>query len=46
MKKLLSLVLIAILAATLVGACAEGHKIGMLPKFKGENYFDGCYVGA
>ena len=46
MKKLLSLILVAVLAAALVGACAEGHKIGMLPKFKGENYFDGCYVGA
>lgn len=24
----------------------EGYTIAMLPKFKGENYFDGCYVGA
>jgi rhamnose transport system substrate-binding protein/rhamnose transport system permease protein len=25
---------------------AKDYKIAMLPKFKGENYFDGCYVGA
>ncbi len=25
---------------------AKTYKIAMLPKFKGENYFDGCYVGA
>lgn len=24
----------------------KSYKIAMLPKFKGENYFDGCYVGA
>lgn len=24
----------------------EGYTIAMLPKFKGENYFDGCFVGA
>lgn len=24
----------------------EKYTIAMLPKFKGENYFDGCYVGA
>ena len=49
MKKLLSLILVAIIATTLLAgfASAEGtYKIGMLPKFKGENYFDGCYVGA
>ena len=49
MKKLLSLILVAIIATTLLAgfASAEGtFKIGMLPKFKGENYFDGCYVGA
>ena len=27
-------------------AADEGYTIAMLPKFKGENYFDGCYVGA
>lgn len=49
MKKLLSLILVVMMAATLFAgvASAEGtYKIGMLPKFKGENYFDGCYVGA
>ena len=49
MKKLLSLILVAIIATTLLAgfASAEGtYKVGMLPKFKGENYFDGCYVGA
>ena len=49
MKNLLSLILVAIIATTLLAgfASAEGtYKIGMLPKFKGENYFDGCYVGA
>ena len=49
MKKLLSLILVALIATTLFAgmASAEGaYKIGMLPKFKGENYFDGCYVGA
>lgn len=49
MKKLLALVLVAVLATALFAglASAEGtFKIGMLPKFKGENYFDGCYVGA
>ena len=49
MKKLLSLILVVIIATTLLAgfASAEGtYKIGMLPKFKGENYFDGCYVGA
>jgi ABC-type sugar transport system substrate-binding protein len=25
---------------------AKKYRIAMLPKFKGENYFDGCYVGA
>jgi rhamnose transport system substrate-binding protein len=51
MKKLLALLLVALLTAALfVGAAVaeEGkvYKIGMLPKFKGENYFDGCFVGA
>ncbi len=48
MRKLLAIILVALLAlsqAALV-ASAEGYKIGMLPKFKGENYFDGCFVGA
>ncbi len=27
-------------------AAGEPYRIAMLPKFKGENYFDGCYVGA
>ena len=27
-------------------AADEKFTIAMLPKFKGENYFDGCYVGA
>ena len=50
MKKLLALVLVAILATALFAGFASAEedtiKIGMLPKFKGENYFDGCYVGA
>lgn len=49
MKKLLALILVAMIATTLFAgfASAEGTlKIGMLPKFKGENYFDGCFVGA
>lgn len=48
MRKLVALILTAVLAVTLLAsvASAEGYKIGMLPKFKGENYFDGCYVGA
>ena len=28
------------------GGSEKQWKIAMLPKFKGENYFDGCYVGA
>ena len=27
-------------------AADDSYTIAMLPKFKGENYFDGCYVGA
>ncbi|NLF26806.1 MAG: substrate-binding domain-containing protein [Clostridiales bacterium] len=49
MKKLLALLLVALMATTLLAGVAsaeEPYKIGMLPKFKGENYFDGCYVGA
>lgn len=50
MKKLLSLVLVVILTTALFAGFASAEedtiKIGMLPKFKGENYFDGCYVGA
>ncbi len=49
MKKVLSLILVAIMMTTLFAAAAmaeDTYKIGMLPKFKGENYFDGCYVGA
>lgn len=48
MKKLLAILLVAMMATALFAgvASAEGYKIGMLPKFKGENYFDGCYVGA
>ena len=49
MKKLLSLILVAVIVTSMFAcaASAEGtYKIGMLPKFKGENYFDGCYVGA
>lgn len=50
MKKLLALLLVAIMATALFAGVASAesdtYKIGMLPKFKGENYFDGCYVGA
>lgn len=49
MKKLVALLLVAMLAIALFAGMAsaeEPYKIGMLPKFKGENYFDGCYVGA
>lgn len=36
------------LAAAFAGHASAGEKyrIAMLPKFKGENYFDGCYAGA
>jgi rhamnose transport system substrate-binding protein len=44
-KKTLALVLLLTLVFCAT-ATAESYKIGMLPKFKGENYFDGCYVGA
>ncbi|MEF9973343.1 MAG: substrate-binding domain-containing protein [Clostridia bacterium] len=49
MKKTLALVLTVLLTMTLfagIASAEDGYKIGMLPKFKGENYFDGCYVGA
>lgn len=50
MKKLVALLLVALLAISLFAGMASAeeapYKIGMLPKFKGENYFDGCYVGA
>lgn len=50
MKRLVSLTLALALLLTLFAGVAmaekKAYKIGMLPKFKGENYFDGCYVGA
>lgn len=50
MKKLVSLLLVLTFAVALLGSVAQAekktYKIGMLPKFKGENYFDGCFVGA
>lgn len=49
MKKLISVLLTALLVLSLGSAAlAEGktYKIGMLPQFIGENYFDGCRVGA
>ena len=52
MKKTLSRILVftlllSMLAMMGVSALAEGTvKIAMLPKFKGENYFDACKVGA
>ena len=46
MKKLLALTLALLVLFATTAAFAESYKIGMLPKFKGENYFDGCYVGA
>ena len=33
-------------AADAPAADDGSYTIAMLPKFKGENYFDGCYVGA
>ena len=53
MKKTLSVLLALVLLLSMVGTvavtafAAEGTvKIAMLPKFKGENYFDACKVGA
>jgi len=49
MKKVISLILVAVMLTALLATAAfaeDTYKIGMLPKFKGENYFDGCYVGA
>jgi len=50
MRKFLALALIATLALSTLGAAfaEEGkpYKIGMLPQFIGENYFDGCRAGA
>jgi hypothetical protein len=52
MKKNLSRILVftlllSVLATMGLSALAEGTvKIAMLPKFKGENYFDACKVGA
>lgn len=50
MKKLVALLLILTFVLTMIGGVAlaekKTYKIGMLPKFKGENYFDGCFVGA
>ena len=49
MKKILTLILVAILTLSMMSfAIAEEkpYKIGMLPQFIGENYFDGCRVGA
>ncbi len=45
MKKLVAVTLLLALFF-MTTATAESYKVGMLPKFKGENYFDGCYVGA
>ncbi len=45
MKRILAVTLLLTLLFVTT-ATAESYKIGMLPKFKGENYFDGCYVGA
>lgn len=44
--RLIVTVAIAAFLAASVGAGEKKYKIAMLPKFKGENYFDGCYVGA
>jgi len=33
-------------AASGSAAAGKNYTIAMLPKFKGENYFDGCYTGA
>lgn len=50
MKKTLALTLVLALLLCVCGiASAESgkaYKIGMLPQFIGENYFDGCHVGA
>lgn len=46
--KFCSAVLVVVLGfSCMAGALAgEKYRIAMLPKFKGENYFDGCYAGA
>lgn len=52
MKKILSVFLMLAILMSLVSAFAmtalaeDTVKIAMLPKFKGENYFDACKVGA
>lgn len=47
MKRLVALLLVVLLMIPVLAvASSKTYKIGMLPKFKGENYFDGCYVGA
>ncbi len=52
MKRKLSLLLVLAMLASLMAGFAmiasadETVKIAMLPKFKGENYFDACKVGA
>lgn len=54
MKKTMSMVVLLLAVVFTVAAAPGGqqsggakkYRIAMLPKFKGENYFDGCYVGA
>jgi len=55
MKKTMAVLMVALLLLVLctevfaVGRSQQGqgaYRIAMLPKFRGENYFDGCYVGA
>lgn len=58
MKKLIALLLALVMVFALVACASKteapkaddaakgGLKIAMLPKFKGENYFDACKVGA
>ena len=56
MKKLIAVLLVITMMACLFAGCqkneaasdgkSDGVTIAMLPKFKGENYFDACKVGA
>ncbi len=51
MKKILAISLVLVMVMCMFAACGAAGgggtiKIAMLPKFKGENYFDACKIGA
>ncbi len=45
-KMVAALVVLSVLMCLDAGAGQKKYRIAMLPQFKGENYFDGCHVGA